>query len=120
MTLLQRVIQKFKHAYDGLKDVLSRDTSVQLQFILGLIALIFFAFFKLSITDWVLVLLAIGLVISSEIVNSTIELLTDYIQPEKHPMIKRIKDMSAAAVLISAMIALVVALLMLVKYGGIL
>ena len=55
--------------------------------------------------------LAIGLVITSEIINSAIENISDFISPEKHDLIKKIKDLSAAGVLISAITAFVIGLI---------
>jgi diacylglycerol kinase len=46
-----------------------------------------------------------------ELINTGIEYLCDFIHPEKHDAIKKIKDISAAAVLISSIISLVIGIL---------
>lgn len=58
--------------------------------------------------EWIAITLCIGLVITTEIINSTIEKVCDFVSPQKHEMIKPIKDLSAAAVLISALITIVI------------
>ncbi len=68
-------------------------------------------FFQLSITEWLTIIIAIGLVLLTELLNTTIENIADFISPERHEKIKTIKDIAAAAVLISAIVALVVGLL---------
>ena len=61
--------------------------------------------------EWIGVIFSIGLVFSLEIINSSIENIADFISPEKHKMIKKIKDLSASGVLISAITALIIGLI---------
>ena len=58
---------------------------------------------------WAIGVLAIGLVMVTELLNTAIETLADHLHPEKHPEIGALKDIAAAAVLISGLTALVVA-----------
>ncbi|MFV0376206.1 MAG: diacylglycerol kinase family protein [Mangrovibacterium sp.] len=63
--------------------------------------------------------LTIALVLALEIVNSAIENIADFISPGQHPQIKKIKDLSVAAVLVGAVAALIVGLLLFVpKVAG--
>ena len=57
---------------------------------------------KLSNAEWITITFAIGLVIAFEAINSAIENIADFISPEQNPQIKKIKDLSAAAVLVVA------------------
>ena len=66
---------------------------------------------KISSTEWIAVVFASGFVVVMEIVNSAIENISDFISPEKHEMIKKIKDLSAAAVLIAALTAVITGLI---------
>jgi diacylglycerol kinase len=50
-------------------------------------------------------------VITAEIINTAIEQIANFISPDKNENIKKIKDLSAAAVLISAVTALSVGLI---------
>ncbi len=53
---------------------------------------------------WVALLtIAAAAVISAELVNTAIEALADRLHPERHPLIQRVKDCAAAAVLVAAM-----------------
>lgn len=54
------------------------------------------------------IIMVIGFVITTETINTAIENICNYISPEKHELIKRIKDISAAAVLIATAIAVIV------------
>ncbi len=54
------------------------------------------------------------LLIGFELVNTAIEQLADRLHPEKHPSIAIVKDCAAAAVLISSIAALLVAIALIV------
>jgi len=66
---------------------------------------------KISISEWLAVLIAIGLVFTSEAINTSIEKLSDFISPERQSSIKEVKDLASAGVLISAMTALIIGLI---------
>ena len=67
--------------------------------------------FDLDKYEWTAIIFSVGLVITSEIINTSIENIADFISPDKNEKIKRIKDLSAAAVLISAVTALSIGLI---------
>ncbi|MBS2212566.1 diacylglycerol kinase family protein [Carboxylicivirga mesophila] len=68
-------------------------------------------YFSLSSLEWVAVLLCIGFVFAMELLNSAIEALADFVSVEHQALIKKAKDMAAAAVLVAALVAFVVGLL---------
>ncbi len=74
--------------------------------VLVIIALIAFA---PSPEWWALVALACAAVITTELINTAIEHLADRLHPEQHPSIGVVKDCAAAAVLVSSMVAIIVA-----------
>ena len=61
---------------------------------------------RLSAASWAVVALAIGLVLSAELLNTAIEAVVDLVSPADHPLAKRAKDVSAAAVLAASLAAL--------------
>ena len=66
-------------------------------------------YMEFTYTDWCLVVLAMGLVIGLEVMNSATEELVNFVSPEKRKVAGRIKDMAAGAVLVAAIAALVLA-----------
>lgn len=76
---------------------------------------IFFSarFYKLSKTEWAVLVFTIAVVLLCEAFNTAIEGMCDRITTEYDPKIKYIKDTSAGAVLISAVMAVVIAFLLL-------
>src|SRR5690606_41843014 len=65
----------------------------------------------LSAYEWTAIVFAIGLVLVSEIWNTAIEHMADFMTQECNPRIKRIKDLGAAGVLLSALFAVAVGLI---------
>lgn len=65
-------------------------------------------FFSISATEWVIILLCFAVVLGFEIINSAIEKLCDLVQPDFNLVIKKVKDMSASAVLLSAIISFII------------
>lgn len=64
--------------------------------------------FSISITEWMIILVCFAVVLSFEIINSAIEKLCDLVCPDFNLTIKKVKDMSASAVLLSAIITFVI------------
>lgn len=102
---------RFIHAFDGLYAGVFRDRSIRFQCVLGLMAVCAGLILHLQREEWLWILLAITLVIVTEVLNSCIEKTVDYISLEIHPQAKLIKDMAAAAVFIVSCFAFLVALL---------
>lgn len=72
--------------------------------------------FQISRLEWVAVVLAVGLVISAEAINSAVERLGDAISFEIQPQLRDAKDLGAGAVLLAAAVAMAVGLLVFVPH----
>ena len=107
---LRKRFQSFKYAINGLKILLFEEHNARIHFFISICVVIAGFIFKVSTIEWLFLILAIGIVITIEIINSAIENIADFISPEKHDKIKIIKDLSAAAVLICAITAAVIGL----------
>ena len=62
---------------------------------------------KISNTEWLVICIVIALVFSLEIINSAIENICDYISPQWSEVIKKVKDLAAAAVFVSSVISVI-------------
>ena len=100
-------MKKFIDAFNGMKIALAHK-SVIIQIILGLIAIIGGIIIKLNYYEWIIFIICIFFVIFAEVFNTSIERIGDYIDSNKNEKIKEIKDLSSAAVLISAIGALLI------------
>lgn len=107
-------MKKFLDAFNGLKIAFTH-RAVIVQIILGIMAIIGGLIIKLDHYEWLAFVICIALVILSEIFNTAIEKIGDYLNIEKDEKIKVIKDLSSAAVLVSAIGALVVCIICVMK-----
>lgn len=112
-SIIQRV-RSFVDAFNGLKILIREEHNARIHFAAGVLVLIAGAVLKISALEWITIVLAIGLVITAEIINSSIENIADFISSEKHDKIKKVKDLAAAGVLISAATALIIGLIIFV------
>ncbi len=85
------------------------EASIKLQLIIAGIVTLAGFYFEISKTEWMFQITMIGLVMSIEGVNTAIEYIADFIHPEHHTKIGRIKDIAAGAVFIASIAAVVVA-----------
>jgi len=88
--------------------LLKTESSIQIQFAIALLVTIAGFYFDISSTEWILQILAIGLVISVEGINTAIEEIADFIHPEHNTKIGFIKDVAAGAVFFAAVAAIVI------------
>ena len=96
------------YALKGAWLLLRNEASIQVQFVISIIVTIAGFYFDITRTEWILQLLAIGLVMSAEGLNSAIEAIADFIHPDFHSKIGHIKDIAAGAVCIAAIIAFII------------
>jgi undecaprenol kinase/diacylglycerol kinase (ATP) len=104
-------ICSFGYALNGLKILFKEEPNARIQLLLATVVIIAGFVFKISLTEWIAIVFAIGFVLAMEAINSAIEGIADFVSPQKHGMIKKIKDLSAAGVFISAITALVIGLI---------
>lgn len=107
-------MKKFMDAFNGLKVALSHK-AVVIQIVLGILAIIGGIIIKLDYYEWLAFIICISLVILCEIFNTSIENIGNYLNINKDNKIKTIKDLSSAAVLVSAIGALIVCVLTVIR-----
>ena len=105
---IRRRARSFKYAFNGLRLLFTEEHNSRIHALAAICVIIGGILLKVSILEWVALTFAIGLVFVVETINSSIEYAADLISLEMNDKIKRIKDLSAAAVLISAISALVI------------
>ena len=105
--LLNR-IKSIGYACKGAFLLLKTESSIKIQFVFALILTVTGFYFKISSTEWMMQIIAIGLVMSIEGLNTAIEAIADFIHPEHHEKIGFIKDVAAGAVFIASSAAIIV------------
>ncbi|WP_409022486.1 diacylglycerol kinase family protein [Dellaglioa sp. P0083] len=97
------------HSLDGLVTVFKEERNMKKHVAMMILVSICAAIFQISETEWLWLALSISMVIINEVWNTVIENLVDLTTGHKYNEIaKKVKDMSAAAVLLSALFAMIV------------
>lgn len=114
---MKRIRKKFTAAFHGIRDGL-KHRSIATQFLLALAALLAGILMRLTPLEWTAVVICTAMVITSEMLNTCIEFLCDLYTMEYNEKIRLIKDIAAGAVLISAIGALITAIIILIQHIG--
>lgn len=101
-------IASFGHAFRGISCLIAQEPNAKLHLLASLAALALGYFCHISRGEWIALVIVIAIVWLAEAFNTCIEMLCDlWSKGAFHPQVKRIKDISAAAVLLSAIAAFV-------------
>lgn len=106
-------VRSFGHAFQGWWYVLRTQRNAWLHVIIALVVFALSLWLRLDAFQWSVVLLTTAMVFAAEFFNTAIEALVDLSSPQEHPQAKIAKDVAAAAVLITAMGAVIIGILVL-------
>ncbi|MFM7088346.1 MAG: diacylglycerol kinase family protein [Candidatus Paceibacterota bacterium] len=101
-------LRSANHAWRGLGIVFRTTHNLWLQIIFGVLAIYAGFVLQISITEWLFLVCAIGLVVITETLNTAFEVDIDLTSPEFHPYARDTKDIAAGAVLLAVLLAVVV------------
>jgi len=104
---LKSRLGSFRFAFNGLRSLLIYEHNSRIHLVAAILVTIAAILLKVSLSEWAILAVVTGIVFLTELLNSAIETLSDLIEPRYSEIIRKAKDYSAAAVLISALIALV-------------
>ena len=103
--------KSFTHVFRGIGILIKTTHNFWIHIFLAVLVLILGFYLKISNTEWIFIIFTIGLVFITEAINTAIEIDIDLTSPEYHPYARDTKDVSAGAVLISAIIAVIIFLI---------
>jgi diacylglycerol kinase (ATP) len=101
-------IKSIGFALKGLFILLRTESSIQIQFVIGILVTIAGFYFRISNIEWMFQVVCIGMVMGIEGLNTAVEKLADYVQPQFDKKIGLIKDISAGAVMAVSIISVIV------------
>ena len=113
---LEQVKKSFGYAAKGFYQVFREEQNFRLQVLAGLIILILATYWRVRAIEAVILILVIVIVLVLELINSVFERLVDTMKPRIHPYVRTIKDIMAAAVLISSVGAVIIGALIFLPY----
>ncbi|MBN1889312.1 MAG: diacylglycerol kinase family protein [Thermoflexales bacterium] len=106
-------IDSFRHAFAGLFYMLRTQHNAWVHATATLSVVGLGLWLRLDAMRWSSLALVIGLVWTSEFVNTALEAVVDLASPDIHPLARVGKDVAAAAVLVGAITSVIVGLLVL-------
>lgn len=104
-------LQSLRHAFNGLNHFFSAEHNAIIHLLVTICVVMAAIFFDLGKLEFLIILLATGAVWTAELFNSAIERLCDLVTKNVDPRIKFIKDVSAAAVLVTSIAAFLTGLI---------
>lgn len=112
----QDIVESFTNAFRGLFYALKNERNLGIHFAIGCCVILGGIFFTLPFLEFLVLVMLVSIVIITEIINTVVEMLVDLFASEYHIQVRRIKDISAAAVLIAALTSIIVGYLLFAKY----
>ena len=101
----RRRIKSFRYAFQGLFHALLNEANFRIQIFIVIFATVLGVYFKISNTEWGLLILSMGFLLSAEMVNTVVEEFIDHLIKKKSETAKIIKDLGAGFVLVTAAMA---------------
>lgn len=107
------LLDSFRHAGEGLRYALRTQRNTRIHLAVTAVVIVLGLWLGLSATEWAVLALTVGFVLVGEMLNTVAETLVDMVSPGYHPLAKVVKDVTAGAVLLAAIVSVVVGLLVL-------
>lgn len=112
MTLKSKDKRKFsgsiKNCLEGINFVITNESNFKKEIVIGIIALLLSYILKISRIEFTIILIMIALVLTSEIINTSIEKVVDLYTKDYNNLAKIAKDVSAGSVLVMSIFSLLV------------
>ncbi len=103
----------FRNALIGIKVAFKSQKNLRLNIVIGFFVIIIGVFLKVSIIEWLILLLTILFVVISEMFNTALEFTVDLFSTDYSKQAKNAKDVSAAGVLITAIFSIIIGIIIL-------
>ena len=108
---LKKLIKSFKYATNGIISAIKTEQNIRVHLLIMEFVILFGLLFKISVFEWIIILICFMVVISSELFNTALEKCVDLASPNKNEIAKLAKDISAGAVLITAIFAAIIGII---------
>lgn len=116
MNELKKRIKSFVYAFQGLGSFLKKEHNAWIHCTAIVVVVTAGLHYHITTTEWCIVLLCFGLVLSAEAFNTAIERLVNLVSPDYHPIAGDVKDIAAGAVLICAIASAIIGCIIFIPY----
>lgn len=108
---MRKFFKSFSYAAAGIFHAMKMERNFKVHLLVAILVLVMGMFVELSIVQWFIIIILIGVVLALELVNTALERIVDLVTEEYHPLAKQAKDAAAGAVLVFAIASAVIGLL---------
>ncbi len=114
MNYIKKRKNAFGYALKGLRSFFASESHPKIHAITGISTILLGFIFDIDHMEWMVIILCIALVLSTEAINSALEQLTDIVSPNYLESAGKVKDIAAGAVLIASIAACIIGLIIFV------
>lgn len=107
-TPCQRYKKSFFHAIDGIIYAFKYEHNMIIILVATIVTILIGIMLKISITEWLICTLIIGMIVATELINSAIEAVVDLETTKMHPLAKIAKDTASSATLILVIVSIII------------
>lgn len=111
-TNIERYKKSFLHAIDGIVYTTKNEHNMVIIIICMFLAILLGFLYEITKTEWLFMILIIGLVIGAELINTAIEAVVDLETMKKNELAKIAKDTASSATLVFSFVAFIGAIIM--------
>lgn len=111
-----RFLRSFRYSMEGIWYAVKFEQSITVHYIATVATITLALIFNITLMEWCLLFIAIGIVLGAELLNTAIEAVVDMVTLEIHPLAKIAKDTASGAVFVFSLIAAVIGLIVFVPY----
>lgn len=116
MNTIKRFASSFRHARQGVIRALAMENSFRLHVAVAIVVIGLLFLLGVERRDAAIIIFVISTILTLELVNTVVERFVDLLEPRVHPYAGLIKDLLAAAVLITSISAALIGGLILWPY----
>ena len=113
---IKRTLRTFKYSAQGLAYAYKNEQSMWIHAAATIVTVVLGIIFKLNLTEWALIFIALGVILASELINTAIEAAVDLCTLEIHPLAKIAKDCGSAATFVLTLVSVVICLFVFVPH----
>jgi undecaprenol kinase len=116
MNRLNQFGKSMSHALRGLKYVLANEKNFQNELLVGILVVFAMIYYQITRAETVVLVMIIMAVLIMELLNTIMERVVDILKPRVHPYARLIKDLMAAGVLLTSILAVIIGLLIFIPH----
>lgn len=105
-----RFFKSIKYSLNGLYYAYRYEQSLWLHGLATILAVIMGFIFKINLSEWAIIFIALGAILALELINTAIEAAVDLTTTEIHPLAKIAKDCGSAASFVMSIVSIVISM----------